>query len=250
MSGSDGNANGVFGNKDNGSGVDGDAFGGGGQDNGSQLVGPGKKFKTYSDLEKGKLEADAFIERLKSEKAELLAHAQAMEKLAKDLQSGAGSGNAGGTPAAKPSDVDLSAVVNEVLEQRTAEQRRTENLNSAVSTLVGIHGSTDEVRKVIAKKAGELGMTTEALKNMAAESPRAFLAVVGVADGQKPSATPSSTAGTGNASRAPAGAGQSGVKNQTYYNNLRKELGAKFWDARVQNEMFKARQELGAKFYE
>src|SRR5574343_873745 len=119
MSGSDGNANGVFGNQDNGSGLDGDAFGGDGQDNGSQLVGPGKKFKTYSDLEKGKLEADAFIERLKTEKAELLAHAQAMEKMAKELQSGSGSGNASGTPAAKPSDVDLSEVVSRELDRRT-----------------------------------------------------------------------------------------------------------------------------------
>lgn len=212
----------------------------------AQLVGEGKKFKTMADLAKGKIEADAFIEQLKQEKAEVLALAKGQEELLKALNKSGGEGNGTGVTKPQSETVDLDKEVSRILEQRTVEQKRKENLTKSVDALKNIHGDETKVRDAISKRASELGMTPKALQETAESSPTAFLTLMGV-DANKTSNATAATKGSVSQVRTATG---TGVKNKAYFDDLKKELGSRFWDAKVQNELFKARQELGARFYE
>jgi hypothetical protein len=213
----------------------------------SQLVGEGKKFKTVEDALKGKVEADAFIEQLKGENAEMRARMNGLEAIVKTIQSKP-DGVDGNSPKVTTPSVDdgsLDERVARVLEQKTAEQARKANLENAVSTLRAIHGDNDKVKAAIAAKATELGMSPASLKATAEQSPAAFLRLMGAEQKQVQAPIPSRNAG--GTAAAPS---SSGVKNFAYYENLRKTMGSRYYDARVQNEMFKSRQELGDKFYQ
>lgn len=215
------------------------------------LVGEGKKFKTPVDLAKGKLEADAFIEKVKEENKELRARLEGLEAIVKAVKPAASDGvkpDAVGSIKA-PVDADkIDELVAAALERKTTDAQRAANLKGAVDALEQSLGDKAAVASAIASKASELGMTREKLKEMAETSPAAFLTLMG-ANGQGNSkGTPPASSASKGGHVAPKNT--SGVKNWAYFESLRKEMGSKYYQPSVQNELFKARRELGDKFYQ
>lgn len=174
------------------------------------LVGEGKKFRTIEDLAKGKLEADRFIEQLKSELDELRKKSEeaekmslTMEELFAKLESERNSGGDESTPStgethqteegnrAEPdvgtkealSALDpnaLKAVVAEVLE----EQRRKERIAQGLEKVVGEFAKTLEgdtpVNEALSKKLQEVGISESTFTAMAAENPDLALVALGL----------------------------------------------------------------------
>lgn len=230
----------------------------------SELVGDGKKFKTVEDLAKGKLESDNFIAKLQAENNELrtllktteekVIRAATVEDILKRVE---GVSKPTSTPAASGTDgnqpVSLTRedVVN-LLAQREQEAKAKANYAMANRTLVEAYG--DKAKEVVATKAAELGISPAMLKAMAETSPKAFLTVLGVGSAPSaPSVSRTGSAGRGNVNTAaisnspPIGE----VRNQSFYDKMRKEMGAiKFaTNTNLQVQMHKDMERLGDAFF-
>jgi hypothetical protein len=222
------------------------------------LVGEGKKYKTPEDLAKSRIEADAFIEILKSELATVREEVKKLgltddrkiqlEKLMSSLTNTTNDGTT--KPDQKPTggaDQTPKALSHDdvvrLLEQRDAEAAKARNFAAALAPFRKVHGEkTDEA---LAKKAAELGMPVESLLDLAKTSPVAFQNAVGV------NARDSSTRSMANASSVNAlGAtdpGAPSIRNKAYYDGLMKQMGAlKFaLDAPLQVQMHKDLRAMG-----
>lgn len=175
----------------------------GGEDNpnatvrAEDLVGEGKKFKSVDDLARGKAEADAYIERLKTEKAEADRKASEASNAAAELaalreeiaamKQARPSGEQPVQPS-QPEVKDLDALIEQSITR--AEQRRTQKQNiDEANRVVTEHFSGDSKKagEEVAKRAREMGLTIDDLKGLAARSPTAFKAlIVGEAPAQPP----------------------------------------------------------------
>lgn len=150
------------------------------------LVGEGKKFKTVDDLARGKAEADAFIERLKSEKAEAerkateAVNAEAsLAELREELAALKQASQTGERQVQPPKPENIQAIVAEEITR--AEQRRTQaqNVAEANRLMVEQFGDLEKAGIEVAKRGRELGLTPVELKEIASRSPNAFKRMMG-----------------------------------------------------------------------
>lgn len=157
------------------------------------LVGEGKKFKSVEDLAKSKIEADNFIETLKTENAQFkaqLAERVSLEEAIKALQ----------TPKAPPVPnapterveekvPDLSQRIKAELESVERDRILKNNVETVANKLVEVYGSEEKAKEVVNNLAKELGVSTKWLMDSAAASPKAFFKQVGL-DETKTATTP------------------------------------------------------------
>jgi hypothetical protein len=216
----------------------------------AELVGEGKKFASASDLAKGKLEADAFIEQLKQEQKELRsdlerANAKAMvTDTVKDLMSNQEGKDTANQPDPFTPD-QLNKLVDERLKLDRAEQNSKANRETANAAVLK-HFSNDaaKAKAFIAEEAQRLSMSPSQLADISADSPAAFLRLVGI---NQPSANPGTSFDT--VVNPDAGAGDSTVRDNSYYQQKRKELGHRFYEADIQQQRMRDRAALGDRFY-
>lgn len=218
----------------------------------AELVGEGKKFKTPQDLAKSRLEQDSFIEQLKRENAEMRQELQkasklgavdeALAKLNDRLEKASGNGEA--NPSALSRD-DIRAMLQE---EKRAE-REAANLATVQADLLKKHNNDKEaVKAFLAKKSAELGLSPTQLKAMAMQTPAVAKTVLGLQQSQ-PYSGPTPGPASAKNSEAVASLDPVGTRNKAYYDNLRKQMGTKFWSPSIQQQMFKDRKEMGESFY-
>lgn len=164
------------------------------------LVGEGKKFKTPDDLARGKIEADRVITARERELAELreeLAKRTTLEELYEKIQNKSitppVNNNSNVSTEQKPaavtlSDEDLARRIEELADKRTREQKIQENVELVSERLIQEFGSEEKANEVVKQKAKELGVSVAFLQDVAANSPKALFAQLGLNDG--PKATP------------------------------------------------------------
>jgi len=220
-----------------------------------QLVGEGKKFKSVEDLAKGKLEADRHISEITQTLAELREEVAkqeySKELLAKLQDKGADStANSASVKNADTSDkgnTSLDASTLETLVEQLMtkkEQTRTAEQNIAAANDAVLAQFGDKSGEMVKAKAAELGMTVERLKEIASESPTAFLQLIGVT--QKKSVdtkTPQSTV------RTEALSSNTSDRTFQYYQNMRKENKSLYYSPKIQRTLMEDRLRLGDKFY-
>lgn len=231
-----------------------------------ELVGEGKKFKTQEDLAKGKVESDAFIEKLSTENKELRGLVDTLvtkvDTLAKRTEffERLGSNNNDDEDSVtnqndgknKPdgnnqANTGLSADdVIDLVERRELAKKQNANVQEVDSVLVKHFGA--EAKAFVEQQARNLGVTVDYLKGLALTSPQAFYNAVGISP--QPSsrnASLSSNVAGFNTSNSNA----SNVRNQAWYDRKRAELGAwKFaTDKGLQLQMWKDMSDLGDKFF-
>jgi len=219
-----------------------------------QLVGEGKKYKTAEDLARSRLEADNFIEQLKDEKKGVLEDLQAKEKTAENSKTiedlmqlvtkATSTTEEGNRPEVSKEEL-VKLIDNRLTETKQSEvkQRNREESNQAI--LNKFEGDAGKAREFVQARARELSMSTEALAGMAETSPAAFKQLLSL---DTHNATPGSTSVSSfaNVNTQSANVGNPTVKNATYYRNLRKELGSKFWAPDIQQELIRNREQMGA----
>lgn len=224
-----------------------------------QLVGEGKKYKTAEDLAKSRLEADNFIEQLKAEKNGVLEDLQKYEKTAQDsktledlievVKSAASSTKDGNQP--EFSQEELVKLIDSTLTNREKAQTTGQNRKASNEALLNnFKGDAEEAKRFLSEKARDLNMDLDAIKEIAEQSPRAFKQLLGISDTQKtPEAGASSIHAYKNVNSEGKFSSGSSERNFAYYENMRKEMGSKYWSPKVQQELMKDAERLGAKFY-
>jgi hypothetical protein len=223
------------------------------------LVGPGKKFGDTVQLAAGKIEADKFIEKLKSEKqdlanlvttlesenATLKATTSILDRL--DLNQRPATQQAPITqvnnePSLKPGMTadDVIKLVDERDVRRQAQNNKAEVDRVLVKQL----GSNAQA--FVIQKAEELGIASADLVNLAYTSPKAFYSMLGIDPAQNPNSTayvPGTRGGT------PTNRAE--VRNNTYYEKIKQEKGIRAFilDTKLQQQMYRDLNALGDAFY-
>ncbi len=215
------------------------------------LVGEGKKYASADDLANAYFHADSFIEQLKAKNAELEAEVRVRNEL---MQRNQGQNEehrredeGHNPPPPNPNandgkDVDLNALVREQIEENDRIRKAQANAEQAANKMIEIYGSPEAANQALHKRARELDVSVEWLRDSAARSPTAFLASMGI-NGNQPSGTPFSYS---NDTRRPGG---SNVKDFAFYDEIRKTSPNRYYSREVQSEMFAAARELGEAFY-
>ena len=212
----------------------------------------------WSDPEmiaKGKIEADNHIAELERQLAEMredLSKQDYSKSLLEQLQSKAGttpnepvvsSEKSGGVGEANttPDPAELESLVEATLKKREAEAKATGNIQAVDAALTEAFGT--EASKVVTEKAKELGMSLDRMQAIAAESPNAFLRLIGdVAPVAKPVAQTT-------AINTQAKLNTGGGKTWSDYQALRRSNPTQYYSPAVQREMAAQKDKLGAGFF-
>jgi hypothetical protein len=218
----------------------------------TMLVGEGKKFKTVQDLARGKVEADAFVEQLKTENKTLRAALDKGEdttgiqaKIDQLLAQTKGNGTADPKVNQTNPESLTSKEVLDLLDRRERDMKMLENsarFNDIVTKALG-----DKAKVTIDTRLTELGMDTQIFNQMVATSPKSALALVGIKEA--PMASAASNASATNTAAVFANANDVGKKNFAYYDKLRRELKGNFYTPAIQKEMTEQALKLGEDFY-
>lgn len=220
-----------------------------------QLVGEGKKFKTIDDLARGKLEADRFVLKLQSEIEELRGDLNARERLdellarLEEKQSGGGANSSqGNQPSSeRPNSPNIAELIEQTITKRDAAKTASENIAEAERALEKHFGADYDAK--VKQRAKDLGISFKAINDLAKESPKALLELVGVTTG-KPQVynTPTSSLATERMGLSP----NAGARNYKYYQDLKAKDKSHYWSADVQLQMHKdaiAAADRGEDFY-
>jgi len=186
--------------------------------------------------------AQLHIVRLESENKELRDTNSALQsklanaKTVEDVISRMNSPKSDATPV----DPDkLADAVEARLSAKDVKKQQETNWETVFNKLTETFGEWSKANTEVQAKAAELGMSNEDATTLAKRSPSAFYELF------LPKSSTNNTAG----SPRSVGAGQQAtsthtgeVRNQAYYNKMRKEQGNKFWSVEVQAQM---RRDLG-----
>lgn len=219
------------------------------------LVGEGKKFDSPEALAKGKIEADKFIEDLKRQNAELredMEKSAKLDELMELVRNQSKAPEQPNTSKVDPNDTssdqmtpeELKAMIENHVSERDRKTTEARNLAEADKVLREKFG--DSAGNILNTRAKELGMSVDAMKEMASKTPKAFLRLVGV-DTNKP-VTPGGI--IGNSQRSEGGSiTNANTRNSAFYSKMRKESKGIYYSPKIQAQMMKDREALGEAFY-
>lgn len=231
-----------------------------------EYVGEGKKYKDEIAAGRALIEKDLFIEQLKREAEEArqelrsrLSVEEALTKLQERQTDRSGEAtshhNTGEGTQTKSTDVDIDKLVEEKLSARekaaieaARKSKEEENLSTVKRRLTEVYGPN--YASEVKKKAQELGVSTQFLTEAGAREPNALFKLLEV-DNQKgyrditDSAPPPSRVNTTATTNS-----QSGVRDSSYYDRLKKEDPKRYWSAQVQNQRHKDALALGERFFQ
>jgi len=223
-----------------------------------ELVGEGKKYADEAALARSRVEADAFIERLKSENSGLRNELKTRSTLEEVLDkmnnppshSNASSSNnqqsESGETALKPEDI--ARLVDERVVQREQDRRATENLNSVKQLLAQAYGS-DYAQK-LHDEASSLGLSKEYVNNLAATAPKALFRLLGIDENTTQKTNNDLfTPPTSQVRNFPSSSGNGSEKTMKHYEALRKSNPSQYWSPATQNQMHKDAARLGERFF-
>lgn len=216
------------------------------------LVGEGKKYKTVQDLAKSRVEADQFIEQLKSENAALreavktkttTSRMEDFDTFIAELKGQppkdkASDGGDNQTP--KPLTLED---VEQALERREKQRRVDASFAAVKDELRKVYG--DQTDAVLAKAMQDHQLSEDIVKSLAFRSTASAIGALGLnTPAQAPQGIkPSVESGAFFGSKA-------GDRNWSYYKELRSKMGeAEFYKPQVQQQLFKDRERLGADFW-
>ena len=215
----------------------------------------GENWKDPEVLAKGKLEADGYIKNLEDQLSQMREDLKKQEyknEVLDQLQSKAAETTAAsnGEPnnssteeqntTANLSEEDLKSLVEQTLSQREKNALIQSNLELVDKELEGSFGT--EAKAQIEKKAAELGMSIDRLRDIAAESPNAFFALIG-----EPKKVNNPLV-TGSVRTEGVNMQASAERDWNYYQKLRRENRNLYYTPKVQQQLMDDKARLGDKF--
>lgn len=222
------------------------------------LVGEGKKFKDSNALAYGKEMADRHITTLEAENQRLRDQAEAFgnqEDLIKELKEEMSKPKEPSvqaevtTPSSETTlpTQDLQEQIKNMIAADKVEATEKDNITKVTNAMVAKYGENwdREARRI----ASEKGMSLDVVNLMVARSPDAFLELAGIGETSIVN-QPSGVTGTIN-TEAMAVSKSSGLKDNTYYETKRVEMGdaAFFADIPLQTELLNNAHEMGDTFF-
>lgn len=217
----------------------------------------GDNWKDPEVLAKGKLEADGYIKTLEEQLAQMREDLKKQEyqtQVIEQLQNKAAESTAAKTEVpnnngsvkdqnttANLSEEDLKSLVEKTLSQREQEAVIKQNLAQVDKALDETFGT--EALAVVQKKAEELGMSIERMKDIAAESPNAFFALIG----EKPK-QPMNPMIQGSVRTEGVNMQASAERDWSYYQKLRRENKNLYYTPKIQQQLMEDKMRLGDKF--
>jgi hypothetical protein len=217
-----------------------------GTDQVSELVGEGKKYKSFAELEKAYLNASSFIDTLKNEKSEV---EQRLTNLSVDMEKASKTNPAqnttqqsshGSSQGSQLTEDRIQSLIDNRLKEVETTRTRESNLNSAKKYLLDNFG--DNFEDALNKQASEMGVTKEKLFEIASETPNVFKRLL---PGTKPTTQDPTTPGSRNTEAADLSSPNDG--DLTEYQRLSKEAKknpAKFYrDANNWKKLLAAKQQ-------
>lgn len=218
----------------------------------------GENWKDPEVLAKGKLESDRYISELEAQLNQLredLKKEDYAEKILQEIRNKATDTNTvnqslpnndtvgtaqDGTPEPSLSEEDLKSLVEKTLTEREQQSTVAQNLKVVDEELTRQYGT--EAQKTVAKKAQELGISLDRMKEIASESPTAFFALIG--EGKKNfNPMVNSSVRTEGVNLQP-----STERNWNYYQKLRRENRDLYYTPKVQQQLMQDKMRLGEKF--
>lgn len=217
----------------------------------------GEQWTDPQVLAKGYANAQEYIKHLEQqikEREEDLGKKDYTEQLLAELRKGQGTPPAG-APSADNSGTEpnghtgqqvsedaLKGLIEQTLTQREKQNTAKQNLQVVDQKLSELYGT--EASRAVDERAKQLGMSKDKLKEIAEQSPTAFLTLVGETTIKQPNPTRTGTVNTA----ADTFNQVSGEKNWAYYQKLRREDPIRYRTPAVQREILEQRIKLGDKF--
>lgn len=218
------------------------------------LVGEGKKFSDTESLARGKWEADRTIQERNAKLDELQAKLDELE-IEKRLNASRQTPPITPEPRvednqpAKPSALspeDMAKLIRAELQAERQEETVRANVDRVANKLVELYGDEDKANQVVKSKAAELGVSVEFLQEVAAKSPVAFFAQLGITD--TPTASASPTRGDVNPQAFQHNSGAAKPGTYKFYEQMRKD-NPKQW-ASIQPQIHAEALRMGSAFFE
>jgi hypothetical protein len=214
----------------------------------------GEKFQDPQELAKGYLHSQEYIANLERQNKELMEDvgkkdymqevldridAQKAKPAAGEKASNENSGtnDTGNQPGV--SVEQIKGLIAETLTEQEARNTAAANLQETDRLLEEAFGT--DAKQKMQERANELGMSGERMKELASESPTAFMALMGDAPRKETNQTRTSQLNT----QRDGFSSQTGEKNFAYYQKMRRENPKLYYSPKVQNEMFTQRTKLG-----
>lgn len=205
-----------------------------------QLVGEGKKFRDIEELAKGKLEADRYIEELRSKTPseeinhkleELITRLSATNKnndqnSQTDTNTQVNTSD-GGKPKPTLDAESVEALVQKALKESQSASIRQKNLETVEAALEAHYG--EKSNSSVVSKARELGMSVSRLQEIAEESPSAFYNLMGMNTRQNTGTTFNPS--VNGEARTPSGTTPAENERWSYFKKLKKEDPKKFYSS-------------------
>lgn len=221
-----------------------------------ELVGPGKKFDSIEALAKGKLESDKFIPKLTQENNELRSAVDTLTrelevlktrtsildrlKFSDDSSDQSGEPNRAPPPPPAPTVTGLTAdEVRQLVSGMEQDKIARSNLATVEKTITKTFGS--DAVAYVRQKGAELGLSNDELIAIGAKNPQALFKLLDLQD------APQINQGLYRGAPATPKAQNGSVRNQAYYDGLKKQMGSvKFvMDRDMQVQMHKDMVALG-----
>lgn len=210
------------------------------------------KVETPEDTTDKRLkDKDDFIEQLKSEQAQLRAELakkvdaeKALEELRNELKSLKEQKSA--SPQAKEnttpalSEVDIRTLVQKTITEAESVRSTEQNIKTANDTLVAtLGGDVKKAVEHVQKRAKELGVSVQFLKDVAAKSPTAFNEVMGIKT-DKVEDNSTFVQGSVNSEGLTQNKVIAKEGTKAFFDNIRKTDPKRYWTPEVQNQLWKA----------
>lgn len=219
----------------------------------------GEQWRDPQVVAKGKLEADAYVKQLESQLAEIREE-MGKQDYSKELlealknkapestngQSPQSNNDNGGTIQSQTnsalSDEQIKRLVETALTEREKTNTSTQNITLVEQKMSEAFGT--EAQAKVQEKAKELGLSLQRMQEIAAESPTAFLSLIG----DKAKELQPIVKGTIRTEGVNMQA--SSERNFGFYQELRRKNRKQYFSPEVQRQMFQDRTRLGEKFYQ
>ena len=219
----------------------------------------GEQWRDPQVVAKGKLEADAYVKQLESQLAEIREE-MGKQDYSKELlealknkapestngQSPQSNNDNGGTTQSQTnsalSDEQIKRLVETALTEREKTNTSTQNITLVEQKMSEAFGT--EAQAKVQEKAKELGLSLQRMQEIAAESPTAFLSLIG----DKAKELQPIVKGTIRTEGVNMQA--SSERNFGFYQELRRKNRKQYFSPEVQRQMFQDRTRLGEKFYQ
>lgn len=203
------------------------------------LVGEGKKYANINELAKAYSHADKRISELSSAVETERERAKVAIEIA-EARNQKGPSEEGNNPPVPPAKndkpEDFRSTIRDEVKALNEETKRSSNIAAAGEVMQSFYGDADKAADAVRRRASELGVSVEWLRDSAASSPAAFYATMGINQTHTSRSTP-----------VPKSDYRPGNENQTkkwsYYNQLRRDNKTLYNSVDIQNEIKKAASE-------